>query len=162
MTLAYITGGQYVPMINAQLLAQVVIGGVREELSLDRLIQSAQEDIVREMRQAMNDELDDTETAAKLAMLFSSKDIRAHRMSNEAGIISAEVENNYSKCEDMNEMKARYKKVSTGFDSEGDTSTDSFSDELSETLTMHYDLSTDEEVSVEQTKRIVQKMKLHL
>jgi hypothetical protein len=52
MTLAYITGGQYVPMVNAQLLAQVIIGGAREEISLDRLMQDAQQDIDREMQQA--------------------------------------------------------------------------------------------------------------
>lgn len=161
MTLAYITGGQYVPMNNAQLLAQVVIGGVREELSLDRLLQSAQEDIVREMRQAAKDELDDTETAEKLAKVFTSMDIRAHRMNNEAGKISAEVENSYSKCEDMNEMKAKYKK-SAEFLSETHTSTISLSAESTEESTTRYDLSTDEEVSVEQAKRIVQKMKLHL
>ena len=45
MSLAYITGGQYVPMVNAKLLAKVIIGGVREEISLDRLMQDAQEDI---------------------------------------------------------------------------------------------------------------------
>ena len=43
MSIAYITGGQYVPMVDARLLAQVIIGGVREEITLERLLQNAQE-----------------------------------------------------------------------------------------------------------------------
>jgi hypothetical protein len=32
------TSGQYVPMLNSQLLANVIMGRVREEISLDRLM----------------------------------------------------------------------------------------------------------------------------
>jgi len=163
MTLAYITGGQYVPMVNAQLLAQVVIGGVREELSLDRLMQGAQEDIVHEMRQAMAEGLDDEKMSVRMSHLFASKDMRAHQMSNEAGEASEIVENLYSKCEDMDEMKAKYKPVSMDFKSKHYDDADSLSsDESDEASIMNYDLSTDEAVSVKQAKCIVQKMKLHL
>ena len=155
MSLAYITGGQYVPMVNAQLLAQVVIGGVREELSLDRLMQDAQEDIVVKMRQAMAEGLDDEEISVRISDLFAAKDMRAHQMSNEAGEISEIVEKLYSKCEDMEEMKAKYQPVSMSFES-------THHDKSDEDSTMNYELSTDEKASAKQAKRIVQKMKLHL
>ncbi len=38
MELAFMTSGQYVPMLNSQLLANVIMGRVREEISLDRLM----------------------------------------------------------------------------------------------------------------------------
>ncbi|CAF3632010.1 unnamed protein product [Rotaria sp. Silwood1] len=101
MALAYITGGQYVPMVNAKLLAQVIIGGVREEISLDRLMQGAQEDIVRAMDQAHTDGLDETETAARIRHTLASKKMHAHRMKNKAGVTSKEAEEYYSKCVDI-------------------------------------------------------------
>ncbi|CAF1526217.1 unnamed protein product [Rotaria sp. Silwood1] len=145
MALAYITGGQYVPMVNAKLLAQVIIGGVREEISLDRLMQGAQEDIVRAMDQAHTDGLDETETAARIRHTLGSKKMHAHRMKNKAGVTSKEAEEYYSKCVDMSEMKSKYKK--TVMDSKV-TMDD-----------MDYKLDEEEEVSTEQAKRIVQKAK---
>ncbi len=49
MVLVYITGRQYVPIVNAQLLAKFIIVGVREEISLNHLMQNALPDIDREM-----------------------------------------------------------------------------------------------------------------
>ena len=114
-------------------------------------MKDAQEDVVREMRQAMSEGLDDNEMSKRITHLFASQDMRAHRVENEARV--------YSECEDMNEMKAKYLKTS-----EYHTDHSLYDDESSvdEASTMTYDLSTGGKVSVEQAKRIVQKMKLHL
>ena len=142
-------------MRNAQLLAQVVIGGVREEISLDHLMHDAEEDIVREMREAMAAGLDDEETSVRMSNFFAAENMRVHRMSNEGGEVSDIVTNLYSKCDDMGEMKAKYQPISKDHSEHHD-------EELYEESSMSYDFSTDEAVSMEQSKRIVQKMKLHL
>lgn len=108
MSLAYITGGQYVPMVNAQLLAKVIIGGVREEISLDRLMQDAQADIDREMQRAETEGVDEKEKIKRINTLFSSKNLRSHQMQNTYGAPSAVATDCYSKCADMSEMQMQF------------------------------------------------------
>lgn len=45
MALAYITGGQYVPLSNANLLAKVIIGSAQEEISLEKLMSNIQQEV---------------------------------------------------------------------------------------------------------------------
>jgi hypothetical protein len=144
MSLAYITGGQYVPLVNASLLAQVIIGGVREEISLDRLMNSAQQDIAHEIQQAENDGIDDGETAMRINHIFQSKNIRVKQMRNTGGATSKIVEECYSKCVDMHEMQSKYK----------------ISKEKPEQIMeeMNYALKEDS-ITVEQAKRLIQKVK---
>jgi hypothetical protein len=92
MALAYITGGQYVPLGDANLLAQVIIGGVRKEISLDRLMNDAQQDIVREIQQAEENGIDERETAMRINRIFASKNIRVKQMRNTLGATSKTVE----------------------------------------------------------------------
>jgi uncharacterized protein involved in tolerance to divalent cations len=144
MSLAYITGGQYVPLVNASLLAQVIIGGVREEISLDRLMNGAQQDIAREIQQAKDDGIDDGEAAMRINRIFLSKNIRVKQMRNTGGATSKIVEECYSKCVDMHEMKSKYKR-----------SKEKLEEKMEE---MNYTLKEDN-VTVEQTKRLIQKVK---
>ena len=89
MSIAYITGGQYVPMVNAKLLAQVIIGGVREEISLERLMQDAQEDINRELKQAEAEGADENEITSRVNRLLVTKNVRVRQMDNAAGTTSS-------------------------------------------------------------------------
>jgi hypothetical protein len=109
MALAYITGGQYVSLGDANLLAQVIIGGVRDEISLDRLMNDAQQDIVREIQQAEENGIDERETAMRINRIFASKNIRVKQMRNTLGATSMTVEECYSKCDDMHEIQSKYK-----------------------------------------------------
>jgi hypothetical protein len=146
MTLAYITGGQYVPMVNAQLLAQVIIGGAREEISLDRLMQDAQQDIDREMQQAEAEGVDEEEKAKRLNQIFASKNMHCHQMKNIGGAVSKTVTDVYSKTNSMTEMKSHFmSKPTTTFD------------DITEEVDMTYDLTENADVSVAQSKRLVQK-----
>jgi hypothetical protein len=144
MALAYITGGQYVPLGNANLLAQVIIGGVREEISLDRLMNDARQDIVREIQQAEENGIDERETAMRINRIFASKNIRVKQMRNTLGATSKTVEECYSKCDDMHEMQSKYK-ISKAKSNE----------KMEE---MDYTLKEDN-VTLEQAKRLIQKAK---
>lgn len=147
MTIAYITGGQYVPMINAQLLAQVIIGGVREEITLERLMQNAEADIAREIQRAEDEGADDLETAARVNHYFSSRKTRTKHMRNKAGATSKKAEECYSKCADMSEMASKFETVEIEEE-----------DEEEKKEEMNYELNEDD-MSLEQAKRIVQKAK---
>jgi len=151
MTLAYITGGQYVPMVNAQLLAQVIIGGVREEISLDRLMQGAQEDIDREMQQAEAEGVDDEEKAKRLNKIFVSKNMHCHQMKNDTGTMSETVTNVYSKISSMTEMQTHFmSKSKATFDY-------SIEEKSKKAADITYDLTENADVSIAQSKRLVQK-----
>lgn len=108
MSLAYITGGQYVPMVNSKLLAKVIIGGVREEISIDRLMQDAQQDIAREMQKAEAEGVDEKEKAKRIAHLFSSKNMHVQQMTNFAGAHSTLAKESYSKCINMSQMQQQF------------------------------------------------------
>jgi hypothetical protein len=144
MTLAYITGGQYVPLVNANLLAQIIIGGVREEISLDRLMNGAQQDIAREIQQAEEDGIDEQEAAMRINRIFASKNIRVKQMRNTLGATSKAVDESYSKCVDMHEMQSKYKASKAKSEQKMEE--------------MDYALKEDH-VTFEQTKRLIQKVK---
>jgi len=108
MSLAYITGGQYVPMVNAKLLAKVIIGGVREEISLDRLMQEAQADIDREMQQAEAEGVDEKEKVKRVNNIFAKKNLRSKQMQNSYGAMSSVATDSYAKCADMSELKSKF------------------------------------------------------
>uniref|UniRef100_A0A6U6KJM2 VWFA domain-containing protein n=1 Tax=Odontella aurita TaxID=265563 RepID=A0A6U6KJM2_9STRA len=76
--IAKMTGGQYIPISSAHLLAGVIIGGAQEEISLERLMQDAQDTIEAEEK-AAGRELDDDELAARLQTVFISKRMKARR-----------------------------------------------------------------------------------
>jgi hypothetical protein len=187
MSIAYITGGQYVPMVNAKLLAQVIIGGVREEISLERLMQDAQEDIDREMKTAEAEGADEQEITARVNRLLVTKNLRVKQMDNLAGATSSVARETYSKCADMRALRSEYKVGLVleqeptsrsgrtreavrrrGYDfssededeEEGAVKTEAASlPPSSPAAAMDYNLKEDEAVSMAQTERIVQRMR---
>ncbi|CAF1180958.1 unnamed protein product [Adineta steineri] len=108
MSLAYTTGGQYVPMINAKLLAKVIIGGVREEISLDRLMQVAEEDINREMERAEAEGVDDKEKVKRINNIFATKNLFSTQMTNNFGMTSTSAKAYSSTCQTMGEMQSAF------------------------------------------------------
>ena len=59
MALAHITGGQYVPLGNAKMLAKVIIGGAQEEITLQRLMDEVHEEVMNEMQNKGTEEIDE-------------------------------------------------------------------------------------------------------
>ena len=154
MALAYITGGQYVPMVNARLLAKVIVGGVREEISLNRLMQDALPDIDRELRQAEEEGVDERGQARRLNALFASKNIRSKRIKNSYGVLSDAATEGYAKCPDMAEMRIQFRIQSE----KTPASPPAYAEMASEA---NYDLLEDEDISEDQAARLVQKWKRH-
>lgn len=152
MALAYITGGQYVPMVNAQLLSKVIIGGVREEISLDRLMQDALPDIDREMRRAEDEGVNEKVKAQRLTEIFTSKNMRSRRMKNSYGALSVAATDGYARCPDMAEMRIQFKllseKASNSVDSSSHTELESDAS---------YDLIEDAVITEDQAARLFQK-----
>ncbi|CAF1211826.1 unnamed protein product [Rotaria magnacalcarata] len=105
MSLAYTTGGQYVPMVNAKLLAKVIIGGVREEISLDRLMQAAEEDINREMQRAAAEGADDKEKVKRINNIFATRNLCSTTMTNAFGATSYAAKAYSSTCQNMAAMQ---------------------------------------------------------
>jgi Mg-chelatase subunit ChlD len=52
--IAYLTGGQYVPLTSAQLLTQVIIGGAQEELSLQQFMAQVEAEVRTELHVSTN------------------------------------------------------------------------------------------------------------
>ncbi len=146
MSLAYITGGQYVPMVTSKLLAKVIIGGVREEISLDRLMQDAQADIDREMQQAEAEGVDEGEKVKRINHIFSSKNARSKQMKNDYGAVSSVAKESYSKCFDMSEMKSKFSSAPAAASAIAMPTTEAA-----------YDLAEDEAVNEDQSARMYQK-----
>lgn len=46
--IAFMTGGQYVPLTNADMLAKVIIGSAQEEISLNKLTESVEQEIIQQ------------------------------------------------------------------------------------------------------------------
>ncbi|CAF1227665.1 unnamed protein product [Rotaria sordida] len=180
MTLAYLTGGQYVPMVNAKLLAQVIIGGVREEISLERLMKDAEEDINQEMKKAEAEGVGEEEITARVNSLLLKKNLRVKQMDNIGGITSSVAKDSYSKCANMSELRSQYKieslpepvypsrmtraaarRAAARSDSKDEEEAEGgFSPPRAAPITeMNYGLKEDEAVSMAQTERIVQRMR---
>ena len=54
--IAYTTGGQYVPLRNANLLSKVIVGGAVEEISLEKLLEEAQREVDTQTSMGITDE----------------------------------------------------------------------------------------------------------
>jgi hypothetical protein len=105
MSLAYTTGGQYVPLVNAKLLAKVIIGGVREEISMERLMQASEEDINREMQRAEAEGVEDKEKIKRISNIFATKSLCSTQVTNPFGMTSYAAKTFSSTCHNMTEMQ---------------------------------------------------------
>ncbi|KAK6177183.1 hypothetical protein SNE40_015338 [Patella caerulea] len=55
--LAYLTGGQYVPLMGAKALTQVIIGGAQEEISLERWMEDVNVEVERAVEEASDGDI---------------------------------------------------------------------------------------------------------
>ncbi|CAD5115441.1 unnamed protein product [Dimorphilus gyrociliatus] len=65
MTIAHITGGQFIPLANARLLAKVIIGSAQEQISLEKL-QGKVDDVVKQATDNGKKEISDDILAGKI------------------------------------------------------------------------------------------------
>ncbi|KAL3858621.1 hypothetical protein ACJMK2_008892 [Sinanodonta woodiana] len=71
MAIAYMTGGQYVPLRKANMLTQVIIGGAREEMSLEQWMAEVDEEVQQEV--AAGREVDEAEIQERIFSKLKSK-----------------------------------------------------------------------------------------
>ena len=72
MGLAHITGGQYVPLRNAQMLAKVIIGGAQEEITLHKLMEEVHAEVFNEMQSIGSADIDEELLSEELTDKFKS------------------------------------------------------------------------------------------
>ncbi|XP_041363837.1 uncharacterized protein LOC121379331 isoform X2 [Gigantopelta aegis] len=80
--LAYITGGQYVPTAGADSLPQIIIGGAKEELSLNSLLKEVYREVLRELDITKN--VDEEHLTKKIYKILISKGHTTRRLTRNA------------------------------------------------------------------------------
>lgn len=78
MAIAFITGGQYVPLTAAKLLADVIIGGAQEEISLEAIMAEVDKEVKAEMTSGKH--IDSSLFAAKVHTKLQSKGIETKQL----------------------------------------------------------------------------------
>jgi len=88
MAIAYITGGQYVPLSRAKVLSQVIVGGAQEEMSLEQIMEEVNEEVQADM--ASGRTIDEEEMSRRVHTKMMAKGIRSKQMfKNNANLTSA-------------------------------------------------------------------------
>ena len=111
MALAYVTGGQYVPLTKANVLSQVIIGGAQEEMALEQLMDEVNEEVQADL--AAGRDIDPEEMSRRVHSKIASKGMRAkqlHRHGFELDCASEKTEvNALSKMGSLAEVKKNFK-----------------------------------------------------
>lgn len=106
--IAYTTGGQYIPLRNANLLSKVIVGGAVEEISLDKLLEEAQKEVEHQTSLGITDERLLTEAVEKS---LKTKGVKTNQIRLNNSNLERASENaiKYSKISSMSELKKEYK-----------------------------------------------------
>lgn len=117
MAVAYITGGQYVPMRKAQVLSKVIIGGAQEELSLNQLM--AEVDAEVQNRVQAGEEVNEDEVSDLLHQRWVSRGecVAQLQMNNMelGGVYSSPEAKSYSKFKSFSDVRTNFKAKPTSF-----------------------------------------------
>lgn len=109
MALAYLCGGQYTPLKRAKALAQVIVGGAQEELSLDRWMEEVDEEIQADIAAGM--QIDDEEMAQRVEEKLKLKGAQGKKlMRNNADLEDfSPTSKQYASCNSLADVRAIYK-----------------------------------------------------
>ena len=72
MAIAHVTGGQYVSLKDANLLSKVIIGGAREEMSLQQLMDEVNHEVMQEFH-ARGETVDEDAMATRVKTTLKRK-----------------------------------------------------------------------------------------
>ena len=72
VALTLITGGQYVPLNSAENLAKVIVGGTREEISMEKLMAQVHEEVMKEAA-AKGTRVDEDELTRRIHNILNSQ-----------------------------------------------------------------------------------------
>ena len=111
MGLAFITGGQYVPLTAAKLLSDVIIGGAQEEISLEAIMAEVDKEVKEEM--ATGKAIESSLFSAKVHTKLQSKGIATKQLlRNDAELETAAdspVAKKISTANNLEEVRKFYK-----------------------------------------------------
>lgn len=89
MAIAFKTGGQYVPLSNASKLADVIIGGAQEEVSLEKLMAEVDEEVQKDLKaKKVIDEEELSRRIHEKMKLKGARAIQIKRKNKQVGEIS--------------------------------------------------------------------------
>ena len=111
--IAYVTGGQYVPLTAANLLTQVIIGGAQEEMSLERFMLEVHEEVKKEMKKS--GEINRTEMTKRVHEQLQSRGARTKQLQLNKREISgaSSATKTLSECKSMTDIRKKFTPTST-------------------------------------------------
>ncbi|KAH3859425.1 uncharacterized protein LOC127873926 [Dreissena polymorpha] len=113
--IAYMTGGQYVPLTQAGELSKVIIGGAREEMGLERLMEEVNEEVRADI--AAGRSIDEAEMTKRVHSKMISKGVTTTQLQrNKVALASAadSVEASHiSKLTNLSDVRAAFKATPT-------------------------------------------------
>ncbi|XP_053375338.1 uncharacterized protein LOC128547253 [Mercenaria mercenaria] len=116
MALAYITGGQYVPMRKAQVLSTVIICGAHEELSLNQLM--AEVDAEVQTRVEAGEDVNEHTVSGLLHGRWKARGQQAVQLQMDNTELSSVLDSpdakKYSKMKTLTEIRGSFKEKNTG------------------------------------------------
>lgn len=116
MALAFITGGQYVPMARSQVLSKIITGSAQEELSLSRLIQEADTEV--QQRTERGETVNEDDIAGILHARWASRGERVTQLQMNDAEVSSAVQSTeakrYSKMKSLAEIRKSFKTNQSG------------------------------------------------
>ncbi|XP_060077552.1 uncharacterized protein LOC132557081 [Ylistrum balloti] len=110
--LAFLTGGQYVPLVGAKALTQIIIGGAQEEVSLERWMAEVDQVVQQESKHGRK--VDEETISKKIAAKLKSKGARSKALmrNNVALKEASDFSKALSKCKSLKQLKGRFKLAS--------------------------------------------------
>ncbi|RNA30666.1 type A von Willebrand factor domain containing [Brachionus plicatilis] len=152
-SLAYRTGGQYVALRNAKLLAKVIIGGAVEEISLEKLMDEVQEEVQKKKQEGIQDE---KLLAEAVESRLKSKGVITNQiLLNNSSIEKASDDAiNYSKIKNLKKIRENFKPKFENC--EKNISFSLLSSDMVEAPKIEYSIGKSD-ISYAQSERLVQK-----
>lgn len=111
MAIAHITGGQYVSLKKADLLSKIIIGGAREEISLNQLM--AEVDTELQQRVAAGEDINEDMVTRELHDRWSARGEQVNQLQNKSAELESVHSNarakSYAKCATFSAVQKVFK-----------------------------------------------------
>lgn len=111
--LAYVTGGQYVPLSAASALTQVIIGGAQEELSLEQWMDRVNQHVLQQVQEQGADKVSVEQLSREVMARLNVDGVRSKQliMNNKHMDGASDYAKNVSACADMDAVRTEWSKA---------------------------------------------------
>ncbi|PVD26072.1 hypothetical protein C0Q70_13740 [Pomacea canaliculata] len=109
--LAYVTGGQYVPLNAARALTSVIVGGAQEELSLEQWMDQVNEMVMAEVREQGEANVDMDSLTARVKHKLNTHGARSRQLKVNNSLLPAASDSvrSLSSCVHMEEVRKEWR-----------------------------------------------------